>query len=201
MTSSTQYDPNYIPQRGDVVRINFNPQKGVEIQKRRPALVLSPSTFNRAQKVAVVCPITHTKRKSEFQVEIPKGLGVEGFIRTDQFTTLNWRARKARYSCYLSHDTVNAVSDIVEAIVRETEHDPDYIPLRGAVVEIEGKSKKRDHALVLSASSFNYLQRVFVVCPITNPSVPSIFKLAVIRICLKRCPCVRICDIPQGGRT
>ena len=46
MTSSIQYDPNYIPQRGDIVRINFNPQKGFEIKKRRPALVLSPFAFN-----------------------------------------------------------------------------------------------------------------------------------------------------------
>ena len=76
MVIPTQYNPNYIPQRGDIVQINFEPQKGFEIQKRRPALVLSPLTFNRAQKVAVVCPITSSKRKSEFKVKVPKELVV-----------------------------------------------------------------------------------------------------------------------------
>lgn len=183
MVAPTQYNsPNYIPQRGDVVMINFEPQKGVEIQKRRPAVVLSPFTFNRAQKVAVVCPITRTKRKSEFQVGVPTELDVEGFIRTDQFTTLNWKAGKARYLCYLPDDTVDEVCDIVQEIVWDTEYDPDYVPLRGTVVEIEGKSGKRDYALVLSASSFNYWQRVFVICPIISSSTGSVLSKFAVEI-------------------
>lgn len=95
MTSSTQYDPNYIPQRGDVVKINFNPQKGVEIKNRRPALVLSPFAFNHTQEVAIVCPITRTDRSSEFEVEVPEESTLNGFIRSNRFTTLNWKARRA----------------------------------------------------------------------------------------------------------
>lgn len=166
MTLSTQYDPNYIPQRGDIVKINFNPQIGVEIKKRRPALVLSPFAFNHKQKVSVVCPITSKERKSEFQVKVPNGRGVKGFIRADQFTTLNWKARRAEYRGYLPDETVDTVSDIVEAIVREDEHDPDYIPVRGEVVEIEGEFERCHPAVVLSTSSFNYWQRRFTVCPI-----------------------------------
>ncbi len=182
MVISIQHNPNYIPQRGDIVRINFEPQKGLEIQKRRPALVLSPFAFNRAQEAAVVCPITSNNRKSEFKVKIPNGLNVEGFIRTDQFTTLNWRTRKAKHLCHLSDDTVDEVCDIVQEIVWGTEHDPDYVPPRGTVVEIKGDSKKPAHALVLSASSFNYWQRLFVVCPIIAPntgSVPSKFAVEI----------------------
>ena len=96
MTLSTQYDPNYIPQRGDIVKINFNPQIGVEIKKRRPALVLSPFAFNHKQKVSVVCPITSKERKSEFQVKVPNGRGVKGFIRADQFTTLKLESKESR---------------------------------------------------------------------------------------------------------
>ncbi len=173
MVISTQNNPDYIPQRGDVIQINFDPQKGVEIQKYRPALVLSPFIFNRAQKVAVVCPITTNERKSEFKVKIPIGQNVTGFIKTDQFTTLNWKKRNAKYQCFLPNDTVDEVCDIVQEIVRETDHDPDFIPLRGTVVEFVSDSKDGDHALVLSASSFNYWQRVFVVCPIiaTNSDI------------------------------
>ena len=168
MVTSTQYDPNYIPQRGDVVKINFNPQKGVEIQKNRPALVLSPFAFNHIQKIAVVCPITRTIRESEFQIEIPNGLSVEGSIRVDQFTTLHWERRRAIYLDYLPNDTVEAASEIIEAIMREDEHDPDYIPVRGEVVEIEGEFGKSHAALVLSTSGFNYWQRVSAICPILN---------------------------------
>ena len=185
MTSLTQYDSNYIPQRGDVVQINFNPQKGFEIKKRRPALVLSPFAFNHTQEVAVVCPITHTDRSSEFsefQVEVPEESSVNGFIRADQFTTLNWKARRAMYRTYLPNETVNTVSDIVGAIVWGNEHDPDYIPVRGEVVEIEDEFERHHRAVVLSTSSFNYLQRVSTICPIishSNRSISSKFAVEI----------------------
>ena len=185
MTLSTQYDPNYIPQRGDVVQINFNPQKGFEIKKRRPALVLSPFAFNHTQEVAVVCPITHTDRSnefSEFQIEVPEGSVVSGFIRADQFTTLNWKTRRAVFRADLPPEMVDTVSDIVEAIVWGDEHDPDYIPVRGAVVEIEGESERNYRAVVLSTSSFNYWQRVFTICPIIshgNASISSKFAVEI----------------------
>ena len=98
------------------------------------------------------------------------GKNVHGSILACQFTSLNWRTRKAKQICYLPNDTVEEVCDIVQEIVSFSEHDPDYIPLRGTVVEIDGKSKDRDQFLVLSASSFNYSQRVFVVCPIIPPN-------------------------------
>ena len=182
MTSSIQYDPNYIPQRGDVVQINFNPQKGFEIKKRRPALVLSPFAFNHMQEVAVVCPITHTDRNSEFQVEVPAGLPVNGFIQAAQFTTLNWTAKRAVYRTHLPDKTIDIVSDIAEAIVWGDEHDPDYIPVRGEVVEIEGEPENYHRAVVLSTSSFNYWQKVFTICPIIGSSNSSVSSKFVIEI-------------------
>lgn len=182
MTLSTQYDPNYIPQRGDVVEINFNPQEGVEIKNRRPALVLSPFAFNHTQEVAIVCPITRTDRSSEFEVEVPEESTVNGFIRSNRFTTLNWKARRAVSWSHLPAETVDTVSDIVEAIVWGDEHDPDYIPVRGEVVEIEGEPENYDRAVVLSTSSFNYWQRVFTICPIigsSNSSVSSKFAVEI----------------------
>lgn len=161
----------YIPKRGDVVQINFEPQKGFEIMKHRPALVLSPQVFNRSQEFAVVCPITRTERQSAFQVEVPSGLAVSGFIRADQFTTLNWPIKDTRYLCYLPDDTVDRVYEIVETIIwGDDEHDPDYIPVRGDVVEIEGEFGNCYPVLVLSASRFNYYQRVFTICPVTDPN-------------------------------
>ena len=179
MTSSTQY-PNDIPQRGDVVKINLGQRKGFEIKNRRPALVLSPKNFNQSQNSVVVCPITNTHRFSEFKVEIPNGLDVGGFILADQITTLNWRARRSEHLCCLPNNIVEEVSGIVEAIIHADEHDPDYIPWRGEVVEIEGEFRRPVRALILSTSGFNYLQRMFVICPIIDSAHESAFsKLAV----------------------
>ena len=117
MVAATQYDPDYVPLRGDVVWIDLDPQTGNEIQKRRPALVLSSSDFNYWQKLAVVCPITSKVRTSRFDVAVPAGLNVYGFIRVDQIKCLDWRTRKAVFGGEMPDDIVDKVSDIVEAIV------------------------------------------------------------------------------------
>ena len=117
MVSSTLYNSGYIPVRGDVVEINLDPQKGSEIRKRRPAVVVSSWNFNLKQNIAVVCPITRTVRGIAFEVPIPDGLPVDGVIRVDQVKSLDWRAREVKYLCYLPDEIVEAVSDKIEAII------------------------------------------------------------------------------------
>ena len=121
MVALTQYDSDYVPVRGDVVWISLDPQTGNEIPKRRPALVLSPFTFNFYQKVAVVCPITSIVRTSRFDVAVPEGLAVSGFIRVDQVKCLDWRARKAVFEKGMPDgmpdDIVDEVAAIVQAII------------------------------------------------------------------------------------
>lgn len=103
--------------RGDVVIIDFNPQKGKEILKRRPALVLSSWDFNSKKRLAFFCPITSKIRGSPFEVEIPEGLKVNGVILTDQIKCLDWSARRAEFMCQMPDDIVINVSQIVEAII------------------------------------------------------------------------------------
>lgn len=117
MVAATQYDPEYVPVRGDIVRINFDPQTGNEIPKRRPALVLSSSDFNYWRKSVVVCPITSKVRTSSFDVVVPEGLNVHGFIRVDQIKYLDWQARKAVFEDEMPDDIVDEVSNIVEAMI------------------------------------------------------------------------------------
>ncbi|MDE0634859.1 MAG: type II toxin-antitoxin system PemK/MazF family toxin [Candidatus Poribacteria bacterium] len=117
MLTLSRYDQNYIPVRGDVVNINFNPQIGREIWDWRPALVLSSWDFNRTKNVAIICPITRTTRGSRFEIEIPEGLEVHGFIRTDQVKSLDWQARKAIFLCVMPNETVVAVVNTVQAII------------------------------------------------------------------------------------
>lgn len=74
----------YIPARGDVIRISLNPQAGHEQAGRRPALVLSPSAYNKKVGLAILCPITKQIKGYPFEVLIPRDLKISGAILADQ---------------------------------------------------------------------------------------------------------------------
>jgi mRNA interferase MazF len=84
-----------VPGRGDVVWLQFNPQAGSEQAGRRPALVISPKSYNRKVGLALVCPITSRVKGYPFEVELPHGLAARGAILCDQIKSLDWRARRA----------------------------------------------------------------------------------------------------------
>ena len=86
----------YVPARGDLVWLQFTPQAGHEQAGHRPAVVISPSPYNRRVGLAVCCPITSQVKGYPFEVLLPQGLGVEGAILSDQIKSLDWRVRKAR---------------------------------------------------------------------------------------------------------
>ena len=87
----------YVPRRGDVIRLDFDPQKGHEQAGRRPALVLSPTDYNRAVGLDVVCPVTNQKKGYPWEVEIPDNPFVSGVVLSDQVKSLDWRARHAEF--------------------------------------------------------------------------------------------------------
>ena len=86
---------DYIPKRGDFIRLNFDPQAGHEQMGSRSALVLSHTSFNGKMGFVFVCPISTTKRKNPFYVPIPESEKVTGIIMADQLRSLDYRARKA----------------------------------------------------------------------------------------------------------
>ena len=83
---------DYIPRRGDFIRLNFDPQAGHEQMGSRPALVLSHTSFNKKMGFAFVCPLSTTKRKNPFYVPIPKAEKMTGVIMADQLRSLDHRA-------------------------------------------------------------------------------------------------------------
>ena len=85
----------YVPDRGDVVWISLNPQAGHEQAGRRPAVVLSPASYNGKVGLAVFCPITSQVKEYPFEVIIPPGLSVTGAVLADQVKSLDWRVRRA----------------------------------------------------------------------------------------------------------
>ena len=85
----------YVPERGDAVWLDFNPQAGHEQAGRRPAIVLSPSAYNRKVGLAIFCPITSQVKGYPFEVVIPAGFNVSGAILSDQVKNLDWKVRRA----------------------------------------------------------------------------------------------------------
>jgi mRNA interferase MazF len=109
----------YIPDQGDIVWITFNPQAGHEQAGHRPALVLSPKAYNGKVGLAILCPITSQVKGYPFEVLIPDGLEVNGAILSDQIKSLDWRARKAGFSCKLPPATFNEVVQKLSTLIRE----------------------------------------------------------------------------------
>ena len=96
----------YVPQRGDAILITLNPQAGHEQAGRRPALVLSPATYNGKVGLAILCPLTNQIKGYPFEVLVPPGLSITGAILADQVKNLDWRARSAELICSLPRRTV-----------------------------------------------------------------------------------------------
>jgi len=97
----------YIPERGDAVWLDFNPQSGHEQAGRRPALVLSPKAYNQKVGLALFCPITSQIKGYPFEAEIPKGLKVKGVVLCDQIKSLDWKERNAAFICKIPEILVN----------------------------------------------------------------------------------------------
>jgi len=86
---------SYVPDRGDLVWITQAPQAGHEQAGRRPALVLSPASYNGKVGLALVCPVTSQVKGYPFEVPLPEGLPVSGVVLADQVKSLDWKARQA----------------------------------------------------------------------------------------------------------
>ena len=90
-------EKEYIPQRGDLIWIDMQPQAGHEQSGRRPAIVLSPENYNDKVGLALLCPITNQVKGYPFEVILPEGLKVTGVILSDQLKSLDWKNRKATF--------------------------------------------------------------------------------------------------------
>ncbi len=99
----------YIPKCGDVVWITLNPQAVHEQAGRRPAVVLSPKSYNSKTGLAIFCPITNQIKGYPFEVLLSEGLPISGAILSDQVKSLDWRARNAELICTLPDETTSEV--------------------------------------------------------------------------------------------
>ncbi len=107
----------YIPKRGDVVWIDFNPQAGHEQAGHRPAVILSPKAYNQKVGLAILCPITSHVKGYPFEVALPPEGDVSGVILSDQVKSMDWRVRKAKFKASLPEDVVNQVLAKLETLL------------------------------------------------------------------------------------
>ena len=98
----------YVPDRGDIVWVDFNPQRGYEQSGRRPAITISPAVYNRRVGLGLFCPITSRIKGFPFEVRI-KGSVVDGVILADQVKSFDWRRRR-----------ISFVETAVENVIEET---------------------------------------------------------------------------------
>jgi len=82
------YIPPYIPKQGDLIWVDFDPTKGREIKKRRPALVISSNLYNRKTKFVIVLPVTTTIRKESIYFNL-YGYKIKGQVVTVQIRSLD----------------------------------------------------------------------------------------------------------------
>ena len=101
---------SYVPERGDLVWLEFTPQAGSEQRGRRPALVISPKTYNGKVGLALFCPITSKIKGYPFEVLLPDGYSVSGVVLSDQLKSLDWRTRKAKFIERISLDLMAMVT-------------------------------------------------------------------------------------------
>jgi mRNA interferase MazF len=87
--------PIYIPDRGDIVWLQFNPQAGHEQAGHRPALVLSPINYNRASGLMLCCPMTSQRKGYPFEVVASEDPHQTSVVLADQVKSLDWKTRKA----------------------------------------------------------------------------------------------------------
>ena len=106
----------YIPQKGDLVILTFDPSSGHEQKGRRPALIISNEVFNKALGLAIACPITNTDRNFPFHIKLETE-NLKGFIMTEQIKSIDFNARKVKFVEKVDEDTLNQVLGITKSII------------------------------------------------------------------------------------
>ena len=111
-----QHGP-YVPDRGDIVWLQFDPQAGHEQAGLRPALVVSPRAYNSKVGLALMCPITSKAKGYPFEVMLPADLKISGVVLADQIKSLDWQARRAAFACKAPAGVVAEVLSRIRVLI------------------------------------------------------------------------------------
>jgi len=104
------------PDLGHLVWLWFTPQAGREQAGRRPALVLTPRTYNSKTGLCVVCPVTNQVKGYAFEVALPDGFPVQGVILADHIKSADWPERQCEYICQAPPEVLDDVHAKIKAL-------------------------------------------------------------------------------------
>lgn len=107
-----------MPERGDIIWINCDPQAGHEQGGGRRALVLSPATYNDLTSLAVLLPITTQVKKYPFELDLPSGMTSKGVILCDHVKNFDWRARKASFKEKVPDEIIEQAIGLLDTLLR-----------------------------------------------------------------------------------
>ncbi|MCL2765913.1 MAG: endoribonuclease MazF [Treponema sp.] len=108
----------YVPGRGDIVWLNFNPQAGHEQRGKRPAVVISPREYNIKTGLGLFCPITNKIKDYPFEVKI-KNKNINGAVLADQIKSLDWKTRKIEFIYRISPEKIDEIIDKILVLLGE----------------------------------------------------------------------------------
>lgn len=107
---------SYVPEAGDLVWLTFNPQAGHEQRGRRPALILSPRTYNAKARLAIACPITTHVKGYPFEVVVSGG-GITGVVLADHVKNLDWQARRIQFAAKAPAEVLTDVRERLRVLI------------------------------------------------------------------------------------
>ena len=107
----------YVPEQGDIVFIEFNPQAGHEQKGKRPSLVVSNYTFNKFTKLAMLCPITSTNKNFPLHIRLDERTNTSGSIMCEQVKSLDINARGVYFLEKAPEDIIEEVKDILSGFI------------------------------------------------------------------------------------
>jgi mRNA interferase MazF len=107
----------YVPERGDIIWIDFSPQLGHEQRGRRPALVISHRKYNEKVGLGIFCPITSKSKDYPFEVKIDLAK-IKGSVLCDQLKSLDWTARNTEFIETLEPRKLQDVIERVEVLIK-----------------------------------------------------------------------------------
>ena len=98
---------------GDIIKINFNPQKGHEQAGYRPAVVISNGFFNKKTNLVILCPITNTDNKFPLHIPLDNRTQTTGVVLCEHVKTVDLNARPYAVMEKIPADILLKVIDIV----------------------------------------------------------------------------------------
>ncbi len=107
---------NYVPEKGDLVWLDFDPQAGHEQKGHRPAICLSLKKYNQKTGLALFCPITSHIKGYPFEILL-ENHSISGCILSDQVKNLDWIQRNCTFIEKTTEEEINSVVENIKLMI------------------------------------------------------------------------------------